>query len=87
MEKGWWQITSMLGHFSLNISCVTMHPCTALAAYASSVCCIVHVFHLLWAMQSIWSFSWFFLYNPSKIEWGLTNGPLSKLLEILDTQV
>ena len=24
---------------------------------------------------------------PSKIEWDLTNGPLSKLLEILDTQV
>ena len=31
-----------------------------------------------------------FLYqngNPSKIEWDLTNGPLSKLLELLDTQV
>ena len=25
--------------------------------------------------------------NPSKIEWDLTNGPLSKLLELLDTQV
>ena len=25
--------------------------------------------------------------NPSKIEWNLTNGPLSKLLELLDTQV
>ncbi len=24
--------------------------------------------------------------NPSKIEWDLTNGPLSKLLELLDTQ-
>ena len=24
---------------------------------------------------------------PSKIEWDLTNGPLSKLLELLDTQV
>ena len=27
-----------------------------------------------------------FMY-PSKIEWDLTNGPLSKLLELLDTQV
>ena len=26
-------------------------------------------------------------YYPSKIEWDLTNGPLSKLLELLDTQV
>ena len=26
------------------------------------------------------------LYNPSKIEWDLTNGPLGKL-ELLDTQV
>ena len=25
--------------------------------------------------------------SPSKIEWDLTNGPLSKLLELLDTQV
>ena len=25
--------------------------------------------------------------NPSRIEWDLTNGPLSKLLELLDTQV
>ena len=25
--------------------------------------------------------------NPSKIEWDLTNGPLRKLLELLDTQV
>ena len=25
--------------------------------------------------------------NPSKIEWDLTNGPLSKLLELLDTEV
>ena len=24
---------------------------------------------------------------PAKIEWDLTNGPLSKLLELLDTQV
>ena len=24
---------------------------------------------------------------PSKIEWDLTNGPISKLLELLDTQV
>ena len=24
---------------------------------------------------------------PLKIEWDLTNGPLSKLLELLDTQV
>ena len=24
---------------------------------------------------------------PSKIKWDLTNGPLSKLLELLDTQV
>ena len=24
---------------------------------------------------------------PSKIEWDLTNGPVSKLLELLDTQV
>ena len=24
---------------------------------------------------------------PSKVEWDLTNGPLSKLLELLDTQV
>ena len=24
---------------------------------------------------------------PSKMEWDLTNGPLSKLLELLDTQV
>ena len=23
--------------------------------------------------------------NPSKIEWDLTNGPLSKLVELLDT--
>ena len=27
------------------------------------------------------------LFFPSKIEWDLTNGPLSKLVEILDTQV
>ena len=26
-------------------------------------------------------------YDPSKIEWDLTNEPLSKLLELLDTQV
>ncbi len=26
-------------------------------------------------------------YHPSKIEWDLTNGPLSKLLELLDAQV
>ena len=26
-------------------------------------------------------------YSPSKIEWDLTNGPPSKLLELLDTQV
>ena len=25
--------------------------------------------------------------SPSKIEWDLSNGPLSKLLELLDTQV
>ena len=25
--------------------------------------------------------------NPSKIEWDLTNGPLSKLVELLDTRV
>ena len=25
--------------------------------------------------------------GPSKIEWDLTNGPLRKLLELLDTQV
>ena len=25
--------------------------------------------------------------NPSKIEWDLTNGPLTKLLELLDTKV
>ena len=25
--------------------------------------------------------------SPSKIEWDLTNGPQSKLLELLDTQV
>jgi len=25
--------------------------------------------------------------TPSKIEWDLTNGPLSKLLELLNTQV
>ena len=25
--------------------------------------------------------------HPSKVEWDLTNGPLSKLLELLDTQV
>ena len=24
---------------------------------------------------------------PSKIEWGLPNGPLTKLLELLDTKV
>ena len=28
-----------------------------------------------------------YLIYPSKIEWDLTNGPLSKLLELLDTQV
>ena len=27
------------------------------------------------------------VHYPSKIEWDLTNGPLSKLLELLDTQV
>ena len=27
------------------------------------------------------------VFNPSKFEWDLTNGPLSKLLEPLDTQV
>ena len=27
------------------------------------------------------------LHNPSKMRWDLTNGPLSKLLELLDTQV
>ncbi len=27
------------------------------------------------------------IYIPSKIEWDLTNGPLRKLLELLDTQV
>ena len=26
-------------------------------------------------------------FYPSTIEWDLTNGPLSKLLELLDTQV
>ena len=26
-------------------------------------------------------------FSPSKNEWDLTNGPLSKLLELLDTQV
>ena len=32
--------------------------------------------------------SWLnFNIDPSKIEWDLTNGPLSKLLELLDTQV
>ena len=25
--------------------------------------------------------------NPTKTEWDLTNGPLSKLVELLDTQV
>ena len=25
--------------------------------------------------------------TPSKIEWDLTNGPLTKLLELLDTKV
>ena len=25
--------------------------------------------------------------HPSKIEWDLTNGPLTKLLELLDTKV
>ena len=30
---------------------------------------------------------WFYMYFPSKIQWDLTNGPLSKLLELLDTQV
>ena len=29
---------------------------------------------------------WFYMYFPSKIKWDLTNGPLSKLLELLDTQ-
>ena len=29
----------------------------------------------------------FYWVIPSKIEWDLTNGPLSKLLELLDTQV
>ena len=29
----------------------------------------------------------YFFKRPSKIEWDLTNGPLSKLLELLDTQV
>ena len=28
-----------------------------------------------------------FALNPSKIEWDLTNRPLSKLLELLDAQV
>ena len=28
-----------------------------------------------------------FTYVPSKMEWDLTNRPLSKLLELLDTQV
>ena len=27
------------------------------------------------------------MYIPSKIDWDLTNRPLSKLLELLDTQV
>ena len=31
-----------------------------------------------------WMDGWNF---PSKIEWDLTNGPLRKLLELLDTQV
>ena len=26
-------------------------------------------------------------FGPSQIRWDLTNGPLSKLLELLDTQV
>ena len=35
--------------------------------------------------QSEISYSIYAIY-PSKIEWDLTNGPLSKLLELLDTQ-
>ena len=31
-------------------------------------------------------FALLILLFPSKIEWDLTNGPLSKLLELLDTQ-
>ena len=29
----------------------------------------------------------FIFINPSKIEWDLPNGPLTKLLELLDTKV
>ena len=29
----------------------------------------------------------FYNFTPSKIEWDLTNKPLGKLLELLDTQV
>ena len=30
---------------------------------------------------------WEYMLNPSKIEWDLTNGSLSKLIELWDTQV
>ena len=30
---------------------------------------------------------WKITYIPSKIEWDLPNGPLTKLLELLDTKV
>ena len=34
-----------------------------------------------------WAFGWWEFNNPSKIEWDLTNGPLSKLREPIDAQV
>ena len=34
-----------------------------------------------------WQPNFFCGLNPSKIEWDLTNGPLRKLLELLDAQV
>ena len=34
-----------------------------------------------------WPLSLYRCTTPSKIEWDLTNGPLRKLLELLDTQV
>ena len=37
--------------------------------------------------KSLHGGKWLNSLYPSKIEWDLTNGPLGKLLELLDTQV
>ena len=44
------------------------------------VCSNMFYFTRSWRRRPIWLI-------PSKIEWDLTNGPLSKLLELLGTQV